>query len=41
MAWTVAIDGKHSVRIVEYLAAAVIFCIVAAVLYMVFGWKPF
>ena len=33
-------DGR-GVRAVDYMAAAVIFCIVAAVLYMVFGYKPF
>ena len=33
-------DGR-SVRTVEYLAAGVIFCITAVVLYMVFVWKPF
>jgi hypothetical protein len=33
-------DNGRSVQVVEYVAAGVIFCIVAVVLYFVFGWKP-
>jgi hypothetical protein len=40
MSATVPMDST-SIRVVEYLAAAVIFCIAAVVLYMVFVWKPF
>lgn len=37
------IPGAESreILLVEYLAAAVILCIVAVVLYMVFAYKPF
>jgi len=34
-------DNRRSVRAVEVLAATVIFCLTAVVLYMVFVWKPF
>jgi hypothetical protein len=34
-------DSRRSIRIVEALAAGVIFSITAVVLYMVFVWRPF
>jgi hypothetical protein len=41
MATIMSMDNMRSIRMVEYLAAGVIFCIVAVVLYVVFIWKPF
>jgi hypothetical protein len=30
----------RAIRAIEYLAAVVIFCLTAVILFMVFGWKP-